>query len=172
MKQLLTDWGFTREGWRNNSRGEYLVLLQGALLAGFAILPVYQLPGFKIQSTQLLYLTWFLASILSSIGLTFIIKGLIDLGKNLTPLPYPREDGELVQTGIYGIVRHPLYSGGIFAAFAWTIFQFSLSHLIATAILVIFFDIKSSREETWLSNKYPDYSEYRQRVKKLIPGIY
>ncbi|WP_293349888.1 MULTISPECIES: isoprenylcysteine carboxylmethyltransferase family protein [unclassified Microcoleus] len=172
MKQLLTDWGFTREGWRNNSRGEYLVLLQGALLAGFAILPVYQLPGFKIQSTQLIYLTWFLASILSSIGLTFIIKGLIDLGKNLTPLPYPREDGELVQTGIYGIVRHPLYSGGIFAAFAWTIFQFSLSHLIATAILVIFFDIKSRREETWLSDKYPDYSEYRQRVKKLIPGIY
>ncbi|WP_293152894.1 MULTISPECIES: isoprenylcysteine carboxylmethyltransferase family protein [unclassified Microcoleus] len=172
MKQLLTDWGFTREGWHNNSRGEYLVLLQGALLAGFAILPVYQLPGFKIQSTQLLYLTWFLASILSSIGLTFIIKGLIDLGKNLTPLPYPREDGELVQTGIYGIVRHPLYSGGIFAAFAWTIFQFSLSHLIATAILVIFFDIKSRREETWLSDKYPDYSEYRQRVKKLIPGIY
>jgi protein-S-isoprenylcysteine O-methyltransferase Ste14 len=172
MKKLLTDWGFTRQGWSNNSRGEYLVFLQLVLLAAFTILPVYQLPGFKIQSTPLLYLTWFLASILSSIGLTFIIKGLIDLGKNLTPLPYPREDGELVQTGIYGIVRHPLYSGGIFAAFAWTIFQFSLSHLIATAILVIFFDIKSRREETWLSDKYPDYSEYRQRVKKLIPGIY
>ncbi|TAG72466.1 MAG: isoprenylcysteine carboxylmethyltransferase family protein [Oscillatoriales cyanobacterium] len=172
MKKLLTDWGFTRQGWSNNSRGEYLVFLQLVLLAAFTILPVYQLPGFKSQSTQLIYLTWFLASILSLIGLTFIIKGLIDLGKNLTPLPYPREDGELVQTGIYEIVRHPLYSGGIFAAFAWTIFQFSLSHLIATAILVIFFDIKSRREETWLSDKYPDYSEYRQRVKKLIPGIY
>ena len=170
--KILTDWGFTREGWRNNSHGEYLVLLQVVLLAGFTILPVYQIPGFKIQSTQLLYLTWFLASILSSIGLTFIIKGLIDLGKNLTPLPYPIENGELVQTGIYGIVRHPLYSGLIFAALAWTIFQFSLSHLIATAILLIFFDIKSSREETWLSDKYPDYSDYRQQVKKLIPGIY
>ncbi|MCC3443527.1 MAG: hypothetical protein JGK01_17500 [Microcoleus sp. PH2017_03_ELD_O_A] len=121
MKKLLTDWGFTRQGWSNNSRGEYLVFLQLVLLAAFTILPVYQLPGFKIQSTQLIYLTWFLASILSSIGLTFIIKGLIDLGKNLTP---------------------------------------------------IFFDIKSRREETWLSDKYPDYSEYRQRVKKLIPGIY
>ena len=172
MKQLLTDWGFTREGWRNNSRGEYLVLLQLILLAGFTILPVYQLPGFKIQSTQLIYLTWFLASILSLIGLTFIIKGLIDLGENLTPLPYPINNGELVQTGIYGIVRHPLYSGGILTVLGWTIFQFSLSHLIATVILLIFFDIKSSREETWLSDKYPDYSEYRQRVKKLIPGIY
>ncbi len=170
--KLLTDWGFTREGWRQNSRGEYLVLLQGALLVGFAILPVYQIPGFKIQSTQLIYLTWFLASILGLGALILIIKGLIDLGKNLTPLPYPIENGELVQTGIYSLVRHPLYSGLILAALGWTIFQMSLSHLIATAILLIFFDIKANREETWLSEKYPDYSDYRQRVKKIIPGIY
>ena len=170
--KLLTDWGFTREGWRNNSHGEYLVLLQGALLAGFAILPVYQLPGFKIQSSQLIDLTWILASILSLGALILIMKGLIDLGKNLTPLPYPIDNGELVQTGIYSIVRHPLYSGLIFAALAWTIFQMSLSHFIATAILLIFFDIKANREETWLTQKYPEYSEYRQRVKKIIPGIY
>ncbi|MEG4282936.1 isoprenylcysteine carboxylmethyltransferase family protein [Microcoleus sp. A006_D1] len=170
--KLLTDWGFTREGWRKNSRGEYLVLLQGALLAGFAILPVYQIPGFKIQSTQLIYLTWFLASMLGLGALILIIKGLIDLGKNLTPLPYPIENGELIQPGIYSIVRHPLYSGLILAALGWTIFQMSLSHLIASAILLIFFDIKSNREETWLTEKYPDYSEYSQRVKKIIPGIY
>ncbi|MEG4005455.1 isoprenylcysteine carboxylmethyltransferase family protein [Microcoleus sp. Pol11C1] len=170
--KILTDWGFTREGWRNNSRGEYLVLLQGGLLTGFVILPVYQLPGLKIQSTHLLYIIWFMASILGLTGLIFIIKALIDLGKNLTPLPYPREDGELIQTGIYGIVRHPLYSGLILAAFGWTILKISLSHLVATAILLIFFDIKANREETWLSEKYPNYSEYRQRVKKIIPGIY
>ena len=170
--KILTDWGFTRAGWRNNSRGEYLVLLQGGLLTAFTILPVYQPPGVKIESTQLIYLTWIIASILGLGALILIIKALIDLGKNLTPLPYPREDGSLVKTGIYGIVRHPLYSGLILAALAWTIFQISLSHLAATAILLIFFEIKSSREETWLLQKYPDYSEYRQRVKKLIPGIY
>jgi len=170
--KILTDWGFTREGWRNNRRGEYLVLLQGGLLTAFTILPVYQPPGVKIESTQLIYLTWIIASILGLGALILIIKALIDLGKNLTPLPYPREDGSLVKTGIYGIVRHPLYSGLILAALAWTIFQISLSHLAATAILLIFFEIKSSREETWLLQKYPDYSEYRQRVKKLIPGIY
>ncbi|MEG3848242.1 isoprenylcysteine carboxylmethyltransferase family protein [Microcoleus sp. herbarium19] len=170
--KILTDWGFTREGWRNNSRGEYLVLLQGALLAAFTILPVYQPPGVKIESTQLIYLTWIIASILGLGALILIVKGLIDLGENLTPLPYPREDGELVQTGIYGIVRHPLYGGLILAAFGWSIWQISLSHLIATAILFAFFDIKARREETWLSEKYPEYSEYSQRVKKLIPGIY
>ncbi|MEG4106684.1 isoprenylcysteine carboxylmethyltransferase family protein [Microcoleus sp. S13_C5] len=170
--KILTDWGFTREGWRNNSRGEYLVLLQGGLLTGFVILPVYQLPGLKIQSTQLVAITGIVAIILGLSGLIFIIKGLIDLGKNLTPLPYPREDGELVQTGIYGIVRHPLYSGLILAALGWTLFQMSISHLIASAILIIFFDLKASREETWLNEKYLHYSQYSQRVKKLLPGIY
>ncbi|MBD0342786.1 MAG: isoprenylcysteine carboxylmethyltransferase family protein, partial [Microcoleus sp. Co-bin12] len=66
----------------------------------------------------------------------------------------------------------PLYSGLILAALGWTLFQMSLSHLIATAILIIFFDIKANREETWLTQKYPEYSDYRQRVKKIIPGIY
>ncbi|MEP6518359.1 methyltransferase family protein [Microcoleus vaginatus] len=170
--KILTDWGFTREGWRKNSRGEYLVLLQGGLLTAFTILPVYQPPGVKIESTQLIYLTWIIASSLGLGALILIIKALIDLGKSLTPLPYPREDGSLVKTGIYGIVRHPLYSGLILAALAWTIFKISLSHLIATAILLIFFDIKARREEAWLSEKYSEYSEYRQRVKKLIPGVY
>jgi hypothetical protein len=35
--KLLSDWGFTPEGWRSGARGEYLVLLQGALLIGFVL---------------------------------------------------------------------------------------------------------------------------------------
>jgi protein-S-isoprenylcysteine O-methyltransferase Ste14 len=69
-------------------------------------------------------------------------------------------------------VRHPLYSGLILAALGWTLFQMSISHLIASALLIILFEIKANREEAWLTKKYPAYSEYRQRVKKLIPGIY
>uniref|UniRef100_A0ACD5GYI5 Methyltransferase family protein n=1 Tax=Desertifilum tharense IPPAS B-1220 TaxID=1781255 RepID=A0ACD5GYI5_9CYAN len=60
----------------------------------------------------------------------------------------------------------------IFAALAWTLYQFSLSHAIATTILFIFLNIKANREEAWLSQKYPEYTEYQGRVKKLIPGAY
>jgi protein-S-isoprenylcysteine O-methyltransferase Ste14 len=99
-------------------------------------------------------------------------KGLLDLGQNLTPLPYPKEDGQLVQSGIYSIVRHPLYTGLIALALSWSVFQVSLSHLLATAIVFTFFDAKSRREEAWLTQKYSDYAEYQQQVKKLIPGLY
>jgi protein-S-isoprenylcysteine O-methyltransferase Ste14 len=170
--KILTDWGFTLDGWRHGKRGEYLVFLQGILLIGFILLPIYQLPGFKIESPLLIYMTWGIAALLGSGGLIFILKGFLDLGRNLTPLPYPKEDGELVKTGVYRIVRHPLYSGIILAALAWTIFQFSCSHLIASIVLLVFFDLKASQEETWLNEKYPDYSNYRQQVKKLLPWVY
>ncbi|MGE5656654.1 MAG: methyltransferase family protein [Actinomycetota bacterium] len=170
--KILTDWGFSREGLLTGKRGEYLVIIQAALILGFILLPIYQLPGFKIELPAFVYLSWGVAGLLGLWGAFLLLKGLLDLGKNLTPLPYPREDGELVQTGVYSLVRHPLYSGLIFVALGWSIFCFSFSHLVMTMLLLIFFDIKGRREETWLTEKYSDYSEYQHRVKKLIPWIY
>jgi protein-S-isoprenylcysteine O-methyltransferase Ste14 len=170
--KLLSDWGFTSEGWRSGERGEYLVLLQGALIIGFVLLPVYRPVGWVIDSPTLLYVRWGIAAALALGASVLIIKGLLDLGSNLTPLPYPREDGQLVRSGVYSIVRHPLYSSLIFAAFSWVVFQVSLSHLIGAAILFAFFDVKARREEAWLTEKYSEYSDYQQRVKKLIPGLY
>ncbi|WP_017717596.1 methyltransferase family protein [Kamptonema formosum] len=171
--KIFTDWGFTREGWRNNRRGEYWVVLQGALLLGFVLLPVCRPAQLRLDiDSQLWYVIWGATAILGLGALTLIGKGLLDLGQNLTPLPHPKEDGKLVQTGTYRIVRHPLYSGIILAAFSWAIFQLSLSHLIAAVLMFAFLDAKARREETWLTEKYPEYSDYQNRVKKLIPWLY
>jgi protein-S-isoprenylcysteine O-methyltransferase Ste14 len=169
MKRL-SDWGFTPESWKGQ-RGEYWVLFQMILLVGYMLLPVYR-PQWLMVQTPLLYGVWTIALFLALSGLVLIAAGLLDLGKNLTPLPYPKPDGELVQTGIYAIVRHPLYSGLLAFAKAWAVWQFSLSHLIALVVLFVFFDRKAHQEEKWLSEKYPDYPTYQQRVKKLIPWVY
>ncbi|NEP04358.1 MAG: isoprenylcysteine carboxylmethyltransferase family protein [Okeania sp. SIO2G4] len=170
--KILTNCGFTRDGWRSGKRGEYLVLIQGLLLVGFIFLPTYHLPGISLELPKLIYSCWIVAALFMIAALVLIAKGLLDLGKNLTPLPYPRVDGELVQTGVYGIVRHPLYSGLIFLTLGWSIFQLSLSHFVAVIVIFLFLDLKARQEETWLSEKYPEYSDYQQRVKKLIPRIY
>ena len=44
--------------------------------------------------------------------------------------------------------------------------------LLWAALLVVFFDIKSRREEAWLAARFPAYADYRRRVRKLIPFIY
>lgn len=170
--KLLRDWGFTREGWRSGERGEYWVLFQGVLLVGFVLVPAYRPIDGRIDSPTLLYLCWALSTVLALVAVLFIVKGLMDLGGNLTPLPYPKSEGQLVRSGVYGVVRHPLYSGLIFAALSWTVFQFSLSHLVAVAVLFVFLDAKARKEEVWLTQKYPEYSDYQQHVQKLIPGLY
>jgi protein-S-isoprenylcysteine O-methyltransferase Ste14 len=169
--RLLNEWGFTRAGLVNNQRGEFWVLGQFILLLGFVLLPVYRLNVFKFESDVWLYCVWLVAAAIWLLSSILLVKGLLDLGRNLTPLPYPKEDGELIQSGVYGIVRHPLYSGLILAAIGWAIFQLSLTHLLGAAVMFIFFDAKASREEIWLSQKYPEYSQFQQRVKKLIPWL-
>ncbi|HBE30605.1 MAG TPA: isoprenylcysteine carboxylmethyltransferase family protein, partial [Cyanobacteria bacterium UBA11368] len=53
VMKLLNQWGFSREGLWNNQHGEYWVVIQGLLLIGFVLLPVYRLVGFEIKSPEL-----------------------------------------------------------------------------------------------------------------------
>ncbi|MGC9524330.1 MAG: methyltransferase family protein [Limnospira sp.] len=173
MNEIFKDWGLTWEGLKTGKRGEYLVAVQGLILVGFVLLPVYPIPGLEaLKSSPWMYFIWGLSILFDAIAVFLMVKGLMDLGENLTPLPYPKDTGNLIQSGVYNFVRHPLYSGLIFITFGWTLFFLSLSHFAITAILFVFLDIKSRREEQWLIDKYPEYSEYKQRVKKLIPLVY
>ena len=177
MKQL-SDWGLNAESWKG-SRGEYWVVAQAGLMLGFLVLPVYRPIGLlpaalpvSALPVSALYGLWATAALLLLGSVVLVSKGLLALGQSLTPLPYPRADGQLVQTGSYALVRHPLYSGVTLAALAYAVGQFSLSHLAGALLLLVFFDRKASREETWLREKYLNYGDYQQRVKKLIPWLY
>jgi protein-S-isoprenylcysteine O-methyltransferase Ste14 len=169
--KLLTDWGFSWEGFRQGDRGEYWVIAQGLLILAFLLLPIYRIP-LHIPVLVGLYGILPAATILLVFAIFIFFKGFIDLGNSLTPLPYPREDGQLVQTGVYATVRHPIYSGLILAALGWALFQLSLTHFVGAIALFLFFNAKASREENWLTTKYPEYAAYQQTTRKLLPGIY
>ncbi|HEY9752525.1 MAG TPA: isoprenylcysteine carboxylmethyltransferase family protein [Coleofasciculaceae cyanobacterium] len=155
--------------WKG-TKGEYWVLAQLLLLVGFVWVPVYpKLPPIVFPWQ---YGIWFLSGLLAGLAALLLGRGVIDLGRNLTPLPYPKETGSLVQKGIYELVRHPLYSGLILGALGWAIFHISLSHLLGVLVLLLFFNAKADREEIWLSQKYPEYGEYQSHVKKLLPWLY
>jgi protein-S-isoprenylcysteine O-methyltransferase Ste14 len=169
---LLKDWGFSWDGLRSGTRGEYWVLAQVLLVLGFVLLPVYRLPGLKLPAGIEQYGLLPIALPLAIVSLILFLKGFWDLGNSLTPLPHPRDDSKLVQTGVYRIVRHPIYSGLILGSLGWALYQLSVTHFMGVIAIFLFFNAKASREEIWLKERYPDYSEYCQRVKKLIPGLY
>lgn len=57
-------------------------------------------------------------------------------------------------------------------AFGWGLWVHGWLTLGYALLLFVFFDLKSSREERWLREKFPGYDAYRRRVRKLIPFIY
>lgn len=113
-----------------------------------------------------------LGFVLMAAGIIQFSVGAYSLGAALTPFPRPRVDAQLRTTGIYALVRHPVYSGILLAAVGWSLYLHSLAGLAFDVLLFAFFDRKAAREEQWLAGKYPMYTAYRRRVRKLIPWIY
>jgi protein-S-isoprenylcysteine O-methyltransferase Ste14 len=100
------------------------------------------------------------------------LAGLLALGRNLTPFPKPSAKTELVQQGIYALIRHPLYTSVFCAAVGSSFIFQSWPALVASLGLGIFFDAKAKHEERWLRQQFPDYAGYARRVRRFIPGIY
>lgn len=105
-------------------------------------------------------------------GAWLLTRGVADLGRSLSPMPRPRPDGRLIDSGIYARLRHPIYAGIIFASFGWSALTESLGALLATLLLAVFLDAKARREEMWLLERYDGYADYRRRSKRFLPGIY
>jgi protein-S-isoprenylcysteine O-methyltransferase Ste14 len=105
-------------------------------------------------------------------GLWVAYRGIDALGPHLTALPAPAERGELVVTGIYRRVRHPIYAGVIAVALGWAFFVVSPAALVVALALAGWLDLKSRREEVWLLDRYPGYAAYRRGTARFVPGIY
>ena len=106
------------------------------------------------------------------LGTVIALIAAINLGKNLTPLPRPKENAELIQGGLYRFVRHPIYFGVIVLSLGWGLIQQSTLVWLYVLIIAIFFDIKSRKEERWLVERFSAYANYQGRVRKLIPWLY
>ncbi len=166
---MVTDTVSKRARWKG-SRGEWYVVAQVALLLLVFLGPRRMagwspIPGASLSTT--------VGVVLMIAGFLLLVAGGVGLGPpNLTPLPYPREDGALVRTGAFGLVRHPMYGGGVLLAFGWALAVHGWLTLVYAAALLVFVDVKARREEEWLVRKFPDYGDYRRHVRRLIPFLY
>ena len=105
-------------------------------------------------------------------GLAVCLGAMRRLGRQLLPQPTPVRGGRLVDTGIYGVVRHPIYLGVLLVVTGVVLRWLSLAGLLLLVAAFVFFDRKSAYEEGLLDAAYPEYRRYRARVRwKLLPGI-
>lgn len=158
--------------WWKGQRGEWYVVVQGLLFA-LVVFGPRTVPGLAAWSSPFSAIASAVGLVLALAGGALAVAGLLGLGRNnLTALPYPRDESTLVVSGPYRVVRNPIYSGLIFAAFGYALWVDGWLTLGYAALLFVFFDVKSRKEERWLSEKFADYAAYQTRVRKLIPWIY
>jgi protein-S-isoprenylcysteine O-methyltransferase Ste14 len=158
----------TRKDWLHNSRGEWYVIGQAVLIVTVLFAP--RLDGRAPSWFDIAVIT---GGTLCLVGLAFVLLGSFGLGRrNLSAFPRPKDHATLVKSGIFSLVRHPIYSGFIFFSCGWSLLWGSVAAFVATVAVLIFFDLKARREERWLEAKFSGYAAYKQRIKKLIPFVY
>jgi protein-S-isoprenylcysteine O-methyltransferase Ste14 len=83
-----------------------------------------------------------------------------------------KEGDELIQSGPYARVRHPIYSGIALAMIGTAMFVGEWRALVGAAIFVVGHWLKARREEELLGSQFgPVYEEYRKRTGSLMPRL-
>jgi protein-S-isoprenylcysteine O-methyltransferase Ste14 len=117
--------------------------------------------------------------VLGSIGVFFCVSGMalailarIYIGRNWGMPMTRRENPELVTTGPYAYVRHPIYTGMLLAVLG-TVLVSGIPWLITFVFICAYFVYSAKTEEKQMLQQFPKaYPEYRKRVKALIPFIW
>ena len=106
------------------------------------------------------------------LGLALAIWARVYLGRNWGMPMSQKADPELVTTGPYRSIRHPIYSGIILAMIGTTI-AVSLYWLVAVVLLGAYFVYSANAEERFMAGRFPDsYPQYKRSTKMLIPFIF
>jgi protein-S-isoprenylcysteine O-methyltransferase Ste14 len=104
-------------------------------------------------------------------GIAVILISLFQLNKNLSPFPSPKENSELITTGLFSKMRHPIYSGILLLVFSFALYQNSGFKMLISFFLWILFYFKTCYEEKQLSLKFPEYKNYKINTGRFFPKI-
>lgn len=108
---------------------------------------------------------------LLALGLGFAIWARLHIGRNWGTPMTQKDEPELVTSGPYHLVRHPIYSGILVAGIGTCV---ALSWLWLTAVLLagVYFVYSATVEERFLTAQFPDrYPAYKRTTKMLVPFV-
>jgi protein-S-isoprenylcysteine O-methyltransferase Ste14 len=104
-------------------------------------------------------------------GLGLAVWARLYIGRNWGMPMTRKENPDLVTTGPYHAIRHPIYTG-IIGGMVGTALATTLYGLIAAAVLAAFFIYSALNEERYMTELFPDtYPEYKRHSKMLIPFL-
>ena len=138
-------------------RGEAYFLVQAALIVCIVIGGV-PIVGEPLQAV--------LGPLLLVSGLLIGVLSVVDLGSDsLSPYPKPLDSGNLKTTGVYAQMRHPMYTAVMTVMLGLSVVTNSADRLLLTTFLYLVLEVKSDKEEIFLTEFYgSDYTAYQVRT--------
>ena len=105
-------------------------------------------------------------------GLLFSVWARRHLGKNWSQAVTLKEDHELITTGPYALVRHPIYTGLLLGFIGCAVARGEWRGLVAVALVFVALWRKLRLEEKWMRVQFgASYETYSRRVAALVPYI-
>jgi protein-S-isoprenylcysteine O-methyltransferase Ste14 len=113
-----------------------------------------------------------LGLVLFASGLAFAVWARVHIGRNWGMPMTQKDEPELVTSGPYHLVRHPIYSG-ILIAGVGTAVALNWLWLIVVALAGVYFVYSAAMEERYLTEQFPGtYPAYARSTKMLVPFIF
>jgi protein-S-isoprenylcysteine O-methyltransferase Ste14 len=116
---------------------------------------------------------FWLGAAVATAGLLFAVWARVHLGRNWSRSVTIKQGHELITTGPYAVIRHPIYTG-ILTGFLGTAIALSqVRGVIAFALILLVFWIKIRMEEQWMRSQFGEtYANYAQQTAVLVPYLF
>jgi protein-S-isoprenylcysteine O-methyltransferase Ste14 len=171
-------WWLTSIDVKETARREPLVsrvLHLGPMLVAAMILwsPRFNVPGLETRFMPRAPWAYWLGVGVTVGGLAFAVWARRHIGRNWSAIVTLKQDHELVTSGPYALVRHPIYTGLLSGFLGSAIALGQWRGLLALAIVYVALLRKYRLEERWMRERFGvAYDAYRARVKALVPFLF
>lgn len=117
-------------------------------------------------------ITFWAGAAITAAGLGFCVWARVHLGRNWSRSVTIKEGHELIITGPYGLVRHPIYTGLLVGFLGTSLALAEVRGVLAFALITLALWLKLRLEEKWMRAQFGEtYKTYSNRVAALVPYV-
>ena len=110
--------------------------------------------------------------VLTVAGMAFAVWARVYLGSNWSSAPMVKQGHELIRSGPYRLVRHPIYTGLLTSSVGTLLVNGKVRAVIGVVLIYVAFVIKSRIEEEFMVRTFgAEYEDYRRTTAAIIPGV-
>jgi protein-S-isoprenylcysteine O-methyltransferase Ste14 len=138
----------------------------------FYLIIKFHLGEFSLIAEPIKQISVIFGLIAIATGTIVNIMGRFKLGKNWANQIIIYKDQTLVTSGIFRIVRHPLYASLIWIFFGASILFMNLVALLSNLLIFVpFMYYRAKQEEKMLTEEFKDYPKYKKKVGMFFPKL-